>query len=133
MKLRVGDNVIVTAGKDKGVKSEITRVIPKSNKVVVRGVNMYVKHTKPMMGRSGERTRTERPLSTAKVAILNQEGAPDRVGYVVDKKGVKQRIFKKTGNAVDAASTPKKSAAAATAKKTTAKAKKSTKKSAKKK
>ena len=55
MKFKVGDQVLVTAGKDKGKKSEVLRVFPKSNKVLVKGVNMYVKHVKPFMDRAGEK------------------------------------------------------------------------------
>jgi large subunit ribosomal protein L24 len=100
MKFKLNDVVIVTGGKDKGKQGKITRVFPKENTVVVEGVNMYVKHIKPMQGRAGEKIRRERALPTAKVAILNSEtGKADRVGYsVVD--GKKVRIFKKTGKAI---------------------------------
>ncbi|MEP7167611.1 MAG: 50S ribosomal protein L24 [Candidatus Woesebacteria bacterium] len=100
MKLRINDTVIVTAGKDKGKQAKIVKVIPKEDKVVVQGMNMYVKHIKPIQGRSGEKIRKERPMHTASVAILNTEtGKVDRVGYkVVD--GKKVRIFKKTGEEI---------------------------------
>jgi large subunit ribosomal protein L24 len=97
MKLKVNDTVIVTGGKDKGKQGKIVRVIPKEDKVVVQGMNMYVKHIKPIQGRAGEKIRRERPMHTASVAILNSEtGKVDRVGYkVVD--GKKVRVYKKTG------------------------------------
>lgn len=97
MKLRVNDTVVVTSGKDKGKQGKILRVFPKDETVLVQGVNMYVKHIKPMQGRSGEKIRKERALATAKVAILNAEtGKVDRVGYkMID--GKKVRVFKKTG------------------------------------
>lgn len=100
MKLKVNDTVIVTGGKDKGKQGKITRLIPKEEKVVVGGLNMYVKHIKPLQGRSGEKIRRERGLPTANVAILNPEtGKQDRIGYsVVD--GKKVRIFKKTGKVI---------------------------------
>lgn len=97
MKFKVGDKVRVTGGKDKGRDSEIVRVIPEKNAVVVAGVNQYVKHRKPMAGRSGEKVVLERPLSTAKIAVLNEKGQPDRIGYSVAKDGTKTRIFKKSG------------------------------------
>jgi large subunit ribosomal protein L24 len=100
MKLHVNDIVIVTGGKDKGKQAKIVKVLPKADKVVVEGVNMYVKHIKPIQGRAGEKVRRERPMHTASVAILNSEtGKVDRVGYkVVD--GKKVRIFKKTGEEI---------------------------------
>lgn len=100
MKFKVGDQVLVTAGKDKGKKSEIMQVSPKKNQVVVKKVNMYTKHIKPHGGRDGERVRRERPLPVAKIAIVNDQGEADRIGYQLAKDGTKHRIFRKTGQAV---------------------------------
>jgi large subunit ribosomal protein L24 len=97
MKFRIGDQVLVTAGKDKGKKGAIVKVLPKAEKVVVEGLNVYVKHIKPQGERAGEKTRRERPLHTASVAIINDKGQVDRIGWSVAKDGSKQRIFKKTG------------------------------------
>ncbi len=97
MKFKVGDNVLVTAGKDKGKMAKILRVLPKLNQVVVQGVNIYTRSIKPAMGKSGERVRKERPLATAKVAILNPDTKQaDRIGYVW-QNDQKVRVFKKTG------------------------------------
>ena len=100
MKLKVGDTVLVTAGKDKGKTGLITRVLRSAEKVVVEGANTYTRHIKPQAGRAGDRVRLERPLATAKVAIVNELGQPDRIGYKVAKDGGKTRIFKKTGAVV---------------------------------
>ena len=95
MKFQVNDQVVVTGGKDKGKKSTIIEVLPKTGRVIVAGANMYTKHVRKMQGRAGEIVRKERPLPTANVAILNEKGQPDRIGYqIVD--GKKQRIYKKT-------------------------------------
>lgn len=104
MRFKVGDKVIVTSGKDKGIKSEIIAVFPDEDKVLVKGANFYVKHVKPvaMINRPGERIRKERPMSVAKVAIINGQDQPDRIGYKVDDQGKKVRIFKKTGKAIPA-------------------------------
>ena len=103
MKFKVNDQVIVTAGKDKGVKSVITQVFPKENKVVVKDANFYTKHVKPipMMNRPGERTRQERPIGLGNIAILNDKNEPDRIGYKTSDDGKKQRIFKKTGKLIN--------------------------------
>jgi large subunit ribosomal protein L24 len=100
MKFRVGDTVLVTGGKDKGKKGQITQVIRQENAVVVDGMNMYVKHVKPQGGQAGQKVSRSRPLPTAKVAILNNEGKQDRIGYKVAKDGSKVRVFKKTGKEV---------------------------------
>ena len=96
MRLKVGDLVIVTTGKDKGKKGKILKVLPKKNQVVVEGVNQVVRHVKPFAGRSGEIKTFNKPILVSKVAIVNDKGQPDRVGYKVEKDGTKVRIFKKT-------------------------------------
>lgn len=102
MKFKVGDKVLITAGKDKGLKSEITAVFADKHEVTVKGANFYVKHVKPvpMLNKPGERIRKERPLSVGKIAILNDKDQLDRIGYKVDDKGNKIRFFKKTGSVI---------------------------------
>ncbi len=100
MKFKVGDTVLITGGKDKGKKGPIVKVFPKEEKVLVEGVNLYFKHIKPINDQPGQRAQRPRPLPTAKVAIINGEGKPDRIGYKVSKDGTKERVFKKTGKSV---------------------------------
>ncbi len=100
MKLQVGDKVLVTGGKDKGKTSVVRLALPKEDRVVVEGVNMYSRHIKPTQGRPGEKIRVERPLPTAKVAIINDKGVADRISYKVAKDGTKTRMFTKTGAVV---------------------------------
>lgn len=100
MKFKVGDTVLVTSGKDKGKKSEVIRALPQENTVVVKGLNLFTRHVKPVAGKSGQKIVRERPLSVAKIAHVNDKGEIDRVGYSVAKDGSKVRIFKKTGAAV---------------------------------
>lgn len=100
MKFKVGDKVLVTIGKDKGKTGVIVKVDPKTNRVLVEGVNKYVKHIKPMMGRPGDKVLVERYLPTAKVAILNEKDKADRIGYQIADDGSKIRVFKKTGTAI---------------------------------
>jgi large subunit ribosomal protein L24 len=107
MKFRLNDQVLVTGGKDKGKRGKITRVFPKLERVIVEGANLYVKHLKPMSGREGQRIVRERALPTAKIAIINDKGQPDRIGYKVAKDGSKERIFKKTGKSISAAAPAK--------------------------
>jgi len=103
MKLRVGDQVMVTVGKDKGKKGAVKTIDPRNNLVLVEGVNQIVKHRKPMMGRAGERVIKEKALNASKLVIVNRAGEPDRVGYTILKNGEKMRIFRKTGEMIDVA------------------------------
>jgi large subunit ribosomal protein L24 len=100
MKLKIGDKVLVTSGKDKGKKSEIIAVFPALNKVLVKDINLYFKHIKPFMDKPGERRRSERSMSVAKVAILNDKDQADRIAYKITADGKKERIFKKTGQVI---------------------------------
>ena len=95
MKFKVGDRVLVTAGKDKGKKSVIVATYPKQDKVLVKDVNLYVKHVKPFMDRAGEKKRVERPMSVAKIAILNEKEEADRIALKRDEAGKIVRFFKK--------------------------------------
>lgn len=100
MKFKIGDKVIVTIGKDKGVKSEVVAVFPQKNMVTVKDVNLYTKNVKPYAGRAGEQVKKERPIALGKIAILNDKGEADRIGYKVAKDGTKERVFKKTGKVI---------------------------------
>ena len=97
MKFKVGDRIIVTAGKDRGKKGVIFALLPKENKVLVKDINLYFKHTKPFMDKPGEKTRRERPLPVANIAVLNDKDQVDRLAYRQTGDGQKERIFKKSG------------------------------------
>jgi large subunit ribosomal protein L24 len=94
-KIKVKDEVIIIAGKDKGSTGTITKVI--ANKVIVEGKNIAKKHVKanPTAGVTGGIIDTEMPLAISNVAILN-----DRVGIRTDKDGKKERFFKSNGKAI---------------------------------
>ena len=102
-KLKRDDEVIVIAGKDKGKRGTVRRIID-SDRVVVGGVNMIKKHTKPnpQAGVAGGIVEKEAPIQISNVAIYNADaGRGDRVGYKVED-GKKVRIYKSTGDAIDA-------------------------------
>ncbi len=96
MKLRKGDKVVVLAGKDKGKSGEITAVLPKSGKVVVTGINIAKRHTKPSSKfPQGGILELTKPIATSKVmAVDPQTGVPGRVGYRINPDGSKERVFK---------------------------------------
>lgn len=82
MKLKTGDNVIVIAGKDKGKKGKITRVLKTVNKVIVEGVNMMKKHQRPVRrGEKGSMIDISMPMNASNVMIVDPKGGkPTRIG-----------------------------------------------------
>ncbi|MBF0470311.1 MAG: 50S ribosomal protein L24 [Gammaproteobacteria bacterium] len=102
-KLKKGDQVVVIAGKDKGVKGTINAV--SGLKVTVDGVNIAKKHQKPNPNAQiqGGIIDKEMPLAISNVAIYNTlEQRADRVGFKILDNGNKIRVFKSTGEAIDA-------------------------------
>ena len=96
VKFKVGDEILVTAGKDKGKKGKIERVIPKSSKIVVAGVNMYKRNKKgSSKARQSGIIDIVKPISLGNVAIVCPKcKLPTRVGYVI-KNNEKNRFCKK--------------------------------------
>ena len=102
-KIKRDDEVIVIAGKDKGKRGTVKRVL--ENRFVVSGVNMIKRHTKPnpMAGNQGGIVEREDPIHASNVAIFNSEtGKADRVGFQVKEDGTKVRIYKSTQTQIDA-------------------------------
>ena len=102
MKLKKGDKVVVTTGKDKGKTGEITTVLPKEGKVIVAGVNMVKRHTKPTQESAGGIVSKEMPIHISNVAYIDpKDGKATRIGYKVEKGGHKVRVAKRSGEVVD--------------------------------
>ena len=102
-KIKRDDEVIVIAGRDKGKRGTVRQVLD-TGKLVVSGINMIKKRTKPnpQAGVSGGIVEREAPIQISNVAIYNSEaGRADRVGYKVED-GKKVRIYKSDGSAIDA-------------------------------
>ncbi|MBI2268064.1 MAG: 50S ribosomal protein L24 [Candidatus Blackburnbacteria bacterium] len=96
MKLHIGDEVLVTAGKDKGRRGKIEHVFPKKDRVVVPGVNVYKRHRKGMGGEKGGVSEFSRPLFVASVAFFCTScNKPTRIVYEVAKTGEKTRVCAK--------------------------------------
>ena len=100
MKIKKGDLVKVIAGKDKGKEGKVTVVDVKNGKVVVEGVNVVTKHTKPSAAnQNGGIVTTEAPIDASNVMLV-VDGKATRVGFKVED-GKKVRIAKATGKAID--------------------------------
>ena len=95
MKLKKGDNVMVLSGNDKGKTGEVLEVIPKSEKVIVKGINVRKKHVKAAPNREGGIQALEFPIHMSKLGLVCPKcGKVTRVGYIVED-GKKIRICKK--------------------------------------
>ena len=96
MKLKKGDTVKVLSGNDKGKTGEILEVIPKTSKIIVKGINIRKKHTKPRrQGEEGGIIPSEYPIHSSKVAVVCPEcGKATKVGYKIEKDQ-KVRVCKK--------------------------------------
>lgn len=101
MKIRVGDNVIVQTGKDRGKSGIVSKIYLTQQKVLVEGINSKTKHVKGRDGVPGDRTEIFVPIHVSNVSVVDPKtGGPTRVGYLVDSKGAKTRIAKKSGQAI---------------------------------
>ena len=103
-KIRTGDEVMVIAGKDKGRRGRISRVIPERDRVVVENANMVKKHKRanPQANDAGGIIEKEMPIHRSNVAIYNPNtGEPDRVGIRLAADGTKERFFKSDNNLID--------------------------------
>ncbi|HRO11624.1 50S ribosomal protein L24 [Amaricoccus sp.] len=100
-KLRKGDKVVVLAGRDKGKKGDITRVLPKDNKAVVSGVNVAIRHTKQTQSSQGGRIAKELPIELSNLALVDPKtGEATRVGFRFED-GKKVRYAKKSGETIN--------------------------------
>ena len=103
-KIKRDDEVIVLAGKDKGKRGTVRAVLD-ADRVIVSGVNMMKKHTKPnpQMGVAGGIVEKEAPIQVSNIAIFNSTTSQaDRVGYQIVDGGKKVRVYKSSGEQIDA-------------------------------
>ncbi|WP_374655639.1 50S ribosomal protein L24 [Phenylobacterium sp.] len=100
-KIKKGDRVVVLTGKDKGRQGAVLRVLPKEDRVVVEGLNLVQRHTRPtQMDPQGGIKNKEAAIHISNVAIVDSNGKPTRVGFRVegDKK---VRVAKTTGEVIN--------------------------------
>ena len=99
MKVKKGDTVIVITGKDKGKSGTITKVLPRENRVIVEGINVYKKHKKPTRsGSSGQIVEKAMPIHASNVMIADPKtGKPTRIS-IERKEGKRIRIARKSGS-----------------------------------
>ena len=102
-KIRKGDEVIVTAGKDKGRRGTVLQVFD-NGRVLVEGINLAKKHTKPNpnIGEPGGIKDKAMPLDVSNVLVFNPKSKKgERIGFRIEEDGNKVRVFKGSGDVVD--------------------------------
>jgi large subunit ribosomal protein L24 len=99
-KIRKGDRVVVLTGKDKGREGSVTKVWPKEARVLVSGLNIVQRHTRPSQGDpQGGIKNKEAPIHISNVAVVDSKGKPTRVGFRMDGDK-KVRFAKTTGEVI---------------------------------
>ena len=104
MKVKKGDTVLVIAGKDKGAKGKVIQAYPKTQRVLVEGVNRIKKHTRISQTQRGAQTggivTQEASIHVSNVMLVDSDGKPTRVGYTFDDEGRKVRVSRRTGKEI---------------------------------
>ena len=101
-KIKSGDTVYVTAGKDKGKSGKVLKMLKSRNKVIIEKVNVVKRHSKPtQQSPTGGITEKELGIDLSNVMLLDPESnSPTRAGYKISEKGKKVRISKKSGEEI---------------------------------
>jgi large subunit ribosomal protein L24 len=102
MKLKKGDKVMVTTGKDRGKSATIVRVLPKENLVVLDGLNLSKRHRKPnAQNRKGQIIDRAMPIHASNVMIVDPKtGKPTRIRITRGKDGARERMAVKSGQTI---------------------------------
>jgi len=101
MKIRRFDQVQVIAGEDKGKKGKVLKVFPDTQRVIVEGVNFVKRHSRARPGRQAGIVEREGPIHVSNVMLIDPaDGRPTRVGYHVLQAGKRQRVARRSGEAV---------------------------------
>lgn len=101
-RIKKGDRVVVIAGKDKGKSGEVLRVLRAEDRVLVQGINVIKRHTRPTQLNAGGIIEREAPVHISNVAHIDPKTAnPTRVGYKVLEDGRKVRFAKASGELID--------------------------------
>jgi large subunit ribosomal protein L24 len=102
LKVKRGDKVVVTTGRDRGKQGEILKVLPRENRVIVQGVNLVKRHNRPSQMSQGGIEEKEAPIHVSNVAHVDpKSGEPTRVGFKMLEDGRKVRFAKVSGEVID--------------------------------
>jgi large subunit ribosomal protein L24 len=98
-KIKIGDTVKIVIGKDKGKIGIIKSILHKKGKAIVEGINIRIKHSKPLNHNLGNILKFYAALDISNIMLLDQNGLVSRVGFTI-YAGKKYRILKKTQNLI---------------------------------
>jgi len=102
-KIKRGDSVVVRTGRDRGKSGSVLRVLRSEERVIVEGVNVVKRHTRPSQSQPGGIIEREAPIHISNVALADpRDGQPTRVGYRTLEDGRKVRFAKRSGEVIDA-------------------------------
>ncbi|MDE0801187.1 MAG: 50S ribosomal protein L24 [Rhodospirillaceae bacterium] len=102
VKLKKGDKVIVLTGKDRGKIGDIVKSLPQDDRVIVQGINMMRRHTRPSATAAGGIVEKEASIHISNVAIVDpKENIATRVGFRTLDDGTKVRYAKRSGEVID--------------------------------
>ena len=102
LKVKRGDSVVVVAGRSKGARGDVLKVLPAENRVIVQGVNLVKRHTRPTQVDPGGIVEKEAPIHVSNVALADPDsGQATRVGYRWLEDGRKVRFAKRSGEIID--------------------------------
>ncbi|ESR26523.1 50S ribosomal protein L24 [Lutibaculum baratangense] len=101
-KIRKGDRVVVTTGRDKGQEGAVLKVLPKDNRAIVQGVNLVRRHQRQSPNQEGGIVSKEASIDLSNLALLDpKDGKPTRVGFKTLNDGRKVRFAKRSGEEID--------------------------------
>jgi len=101
-KIKKGDKVVVTTGRDRGKSGEVLRVLRADERVLVQGVNLVRRHQRPSAGGAGGIIEKESAIHVSNVALIDPKtDKPTRVGYKTIEGGRKVRVARRSGEVID--------------------------------
>ena len=102
MKIKKGDRVIVTTGRDKGKTGDVLKMLPKDDRVLVQGVNMIKRHQRATQASAGGIVEMEASIHVSNLAHIDpKDDKPTKVGFKVLEGGNKVRFAKRSGEVID--------------------------------
>ena len=102
VKVKKGDRVIVTTGRDKGKKGEVLKVFPKEDRALISGINVVKRHQRQTQTQQGGIINKEAPIQLSNIAHVDpKSGGATRIGFKTLGDGRKVRFAKKSGEVID--------------------------------
>lgn len=102
LKIKKGDRVIVLSGRDKGKRGDVLKVMPAESRVIVQGVNIVKRHTKPSQAGGGGIVEKEAPIHVSNISHIDPASDnPTRIGYTTLEDGRKVRVARRSGEIID--------------------------------